>query len=309
MTTIGSLFSGIGGLELGMEAAGLGRVVWQVECDPFCLAVLAKHWPTVKRFQDVRTVGAVELARVFVLVGGFPCQDVSSAGDRAGLAGERSGLWFEQRRIIEELCPPAVAVENVTSGEKLWLPRVQHDLLSLGYRVEAWRLGAVDVGAPHRRARTFVLGVHPDECRAALGNADPQGQRQKTSHRQERRRVEDASPLADAERQQLREQPGGGPRAVWARSGRACGVWSRKNGPSFGPLGGVPDGLSARLDGHRWPAGLGERQHEEEPPRTAKKGQVPRNAARLRVLGNAVVPQVAMRAGWRLRQMIEEAST
>ena len=148
----------------------------------------------------------------------------------AGLAGERSGLWFEQRRIIEELCPPAVAVENVTSGEKLWLPRVQHDLLSLGYRVEAWRLGAVDVGAPHRRARTFVLGVHPDECRAALGNADPQGQRQKTSHRQERRRVEDASPLADAERQQLREQPGGGRGPCGPEAAEPAGSGQEKTG-------------------------------------------------------------------------------
>ena len=102
---------------------------------------------------------------------------------------------------------------------------------------------------------------------------------------------------------------GGGRGPCGPEAAEPAGSGQEKNGPSFGPLGGVPDGLSARLDGHRWPAGLGERQHEEEPPRTAKKGQVPRNAARLRVLGNAVVPQVAMRAGWRLRQMIEEAST
>ena len=93
--TIGSLFSGIGGLELGLELAGVGHTVWQVECDPFCRQVLAKHWPKTERFDDVRNVGKHNLKYVDVICGGFPCQDISYAGKGAGLAGKRSGLWYE----------------------------------------------------------------------------------------------------------------------------------------------------------------------------------------------------------------------
>ena len=101
---IGSLFSGIGGLELGLERAGLGHTVYQVEADPFCRAILAAHWPEAQRFDDVRTVGA-ELPAVDLLCGGFPCQDVSSAGKRAGLDGARSGLWHHFARIASETRP------------------------------------------------------------------------------------------------------------------------------------------------------------------------------------------------------------
>src|SRR6185312_32662 len=107
--TVGSLFAGIGGFDLGFERAGF-EIKWQVEIDPFCRAVLAKHWPDVRRYEDVRTVGA-ELERVDVVCGGFPCQDISFAGDGAGLDGERSGLWREFSRLIGELRPRYVVVE------------------------------------------------------------------------------------------------------------------------------------------------------------------------------------------------------
>lgn len=107
MLTIGSLFSGIGGLELGLERAGLGPVLFQCEIDPYCRAVLAKHWPHVTRYRDVRTVRGSTLPSVDLLCGGFPCQDVSSAGKGAGLDGDRSGLWFEFRRLVDE-CEPSV---------------------------------------------------------------------------------------------------------------------------------------------------------------------------------------------------------
>src|SRR6185436_8967518 len=103
--TIGSLFAGIGGLELGLEMAGLGPVVWQVETDAACRDVLAMHWPKAERFHDVRAVDASALAPVDIVCGGFPCQDLSHAGKGKGLAGERSGLWFEFERIVQELGP------------------------------------------------------------------------------------------------------------------------------------------------------------------------------------------------------------
>lgn len=123
---IGSLFSGIGGLDLGLEAALVEsgfepEVAWQVEIDPFCRAVLERHWPDVDRsVTDV--LQAQELHRVDIICGGFPCQDVSSAGRGEGLvAGNRSGLWYAYRDIVERLRPAFVFVENVASGKGKYL--------------------------------------------------------------------------------------------------------------------------------------------------------------------------------------------
>jgi len=111
---VGSLFSGIGGLELGLERAGMA-IAWQVEIEPYALRVLEKHWPAAHRWEDVRTFPPQD-GRDWscdVIAGGFPCQDVSLAGKRAGLAGERSGLWAQFARVIRELGPRWVLAENV----------------------------------------------------------------------------------------------------------------------------------------------------------------------------------------------------
>lgn len=158
--SIGSLFSGIGGLELGLERAGLGPVKWQVEIDPFRRQVLAKHWPQVQRFNDVRTVGMRELSPVRVLCGGFPCTDVSDAshGEGKGMDGPQSGLWKEFFRIADELLPPWIVVENVAGAAKRkWLPTVRGDLHLLGYQTAAFELSGFDVGAPFPGKRIFVV--------------------------------------------------------------------------------------------------------------------------------------------------------
>jgi DNA (cytosine-5)-methyltransferase 1 len=169
--TIGSLFSGIGGLELGAEAAGLGPVVWQVERDPFCREVLARHWPRADRSVcDVREANARNLAPVTAIVGGFPCQDVSAAGLGAGLSGARSGLWYEFARIVSELRPGIVIVENVASGARRWVDPVREGLRTLGYSTRAVGISAFDVGAPHVRERVFIVAARYGEARAK-GNA------------------------------------------------------------------------------------------------------------------------------------------
>ncbi len=153
--TIGSLFSGIGGLELGLERAGLGPVLWQCELNPSARRVLEKHWPNVTRFDDVtqpRSYPAVD-----VICGGFPCQDVSAAGKGAGLSGARSGLWYHFAAIVAQVRPTWVVVENVTSGKRRWLPAVREQLCALGYETTAYQLSAADVGAPHLRRRIFVV--------------------------------------------------------------------------------------------------------------------------------------------------------
>jgi DNA (cytosine-5)-methyltransferase 1 len=133
--TVGSLFSGIGGFELGLERAGM-RVLWQAETDPYASAVLAKHWPGVRNHGDVRNVRAGAVEPVDVICGGFPCQDISNAGKRAGIDGERSGLWSEYARIVGELRPRYVIVENVAALLGRGIERVLGDLAALGFDAE-----------------------------------------------------------------------------------------------------------------------------------------------------------------------------
>lgn len=161
---IGSLFSGIGGLELGLEWAGVGHTVWQVEFDPFCRDVLAKHWPDAKRFNDVREVGAHNLEPVDVICGGFPCQDISYAGKGAGLSGARSGLWYEFARIIGEMGPRYVVVENVRALLTRGLDQVLGTLADLGYDAEWSTISASSIGAPHKRERVILI-AYPSGAR------------------------------------------------------------------------------------------------------------------------------------------------
>jgi DNA (cytosine-5)-methyltransferase 1 len=157
--TFGSLFAGIGGLDLGLERAGM-TCRWQVEIDPFCQKVLAKHWPEVARFKDVCAVGAHNLERVDVICGGFPCQDVSLAGKGAGIAAEtRSGLWFEFARIIHEMQPAYALIENVEAlrFRNGGLGIVLRDLAEIGYDAEWSVLRAADLGAIQPRSRLFIV--------------------------------------------------------------------------------------------------------------------------------------------------------
>jgi len=164
---IGSLFAGVGGLELGLERAGLWPTVWQVEKDPYASKVLAKHWPEAKRFDDVCTVGAHNLEPVDLICGGFPCTDLSVAGRKAGLEGRESGLWFEFERVVGEMRPAWVVVENIHHAWRKWVPVVRRAFWALGYTSVPLRLSAADVGAWHRRRRVFVL-AHADGANLRL---------------------------------------------------------------------------------------------------------------------------------------------
>lgn len=151
-----SLFAGIGGLDLGLERSGM-RCVAQVEIDDYACKVLAKHWPDVARYGDVRTVGSHNLPHADLICGGFPCQDISNAGKRAGIDGERSGLWSEYARIVGELRPRYVLIENVAALLGRGLDRVLCDLAALRYDAEWHCIPAAAVGAPHRRDRVFLV--------------------------------------------------------------------------------------------------------------------------------------------------------
>jgi DNA (cytosine-5)-methyltransferase 1 len=163
-----SLFAGIGGLDLGLERAGM-QCVAQVEINDYANKVLSKHWPDVPRFRDVREVGSRNLPAADLICGGFPCQDISYAGRGAGLAGERSGLWYEYARIVSELRPRYVLVENVAALLTRGLSDVLGTLASLGYDAEWHCIPAAYVGAPHRRDRVFII-AYASEVRRQRNN-------------------------------------------------------------------------------------------------------------------------------------------
>jgi DNA (cytosine-5)-methyltransferase 1 len=155
--TFGSLFAGIGGIDLGLERAGM-RCAWQVEIDDYATRVLAKHWPDVPRFRDVRSVGLHNLPAVDLICGGFPCQDISDGGPKSGMDGQRSGpMWREFARIVRELRPRYVLVENVAALLGRGISTVFGDLAALGFDIEWHCLPAAALGAPHRRDRIFVM--------------------------------------------------------------------------------------------------------------------------------------------------------
>jgi len=155
------LFSGIGGLSLGLHWAGM-RTVAFCEAEPFARSVLARHWPGVPIYPDIRTLSASRLRedgvpRPDLLCGGFPCQDTSLAGRGAGLSGARSGLWSHMARLVRECRPDWVVAENVPGLRGRGADRVLSELEAAGYACWPLVVGAVHAGAPHRRSRVWLV--------------------------------------------------------------------------------------------------------------------------------------------------------
>jgi DNA (cytosine-5)-methyltransferase 1 len=167
------LFSGIGGFSLGLERSGM-RTVAFCEIDPYCRAVLAKHWPGVPCYDDARTLTADRLSGdgvgIDLISAGFPCQNISIAGDGSGLAGEQSGLWTECARLVCELRPNFLLLENVSAICSRGLGDILAQLSDVGYDAEWEGIPAAAIGAVHLRAREWVL-AYPSSFRDRL----PQG--------------------------------------------------------------------------------------------------------------------------------------
>ena len=152
----GSLFSGIGGIDLGFEMAGI-ETVWNCEIDEWCRDLLKKRFPGATQYDNVETIGKHNLEQVDIISGGFPCQDISVAGRGEGLDGKRSGLWFEMHRIISELRPRFALIENVQLLTKRGGTRVLSDLAEIGYDAEWQIISAASVGARHLRKRLWII--------------------------------------------------------------------------------------------------------------------------------------------------------
>ena len=154
---VGSLFSGIGGLDLGLERAGM-EIVWQVEIDDYCNRVLEKHWPDVKRYRDVREFPPAEgCADVDLICGGFPCQDISDAGKRIGIEGDQSGLWREFARIIRMVRPQYILVENVPALLRRGMGIVLRDLAESGFHAAWQSISGAEFGTHFVGERLFII--------------------------------------------------------------------------------------------------------------------------------------------------------
>jgi len=153
--TVGSLFSGIGGFDLGLERAGM-KVIWQSEIDTFASRVLKKHWPDVPNLGDITKVDWSEVERPDVICGGYPCQPFSTAGKRGG-ANDARHLWPAMHNAIRLLRPSYALMENVRGHLSLGFGRVLGDLAEIGYDAEWQVIPAAAVGAPHKRDRVFIV--------------------------------------------------------------------------------------------------------------------------------------------------------
>lgn len=202
--TVGSLFTGIGGLDLALERFG-ARVIWHAEMEPAARRVLAEKFPGMPCFRDVKEIDATT-ERPDILCGGFPCQDISVAGAGAGIEGDRSGLWGEFARIIRALQPAIVFIENVAALASRGLDRVLRDLAEIGFDAEWDVVSAAEVGAPHKRERIFILAyagvgladAHRDALRILAEWDQRRGRGERTAECGDAVALDDRGAVADA---------------------------------------------------------------------------------------------------------------
>lgn len=318
MMRVLDLCAGIGTLSLAAEWAGM-EIAGQVEIEPFCQAVLAKHWPRVTRLSDIQEVQGDEFGAIDVVCAGFPCQPTSLAGKRKGKDDDR-WLWPEVARLLSAIRPCWTVLENTAGLISMGLDDVLADLEAADYDWQAFVIPASAVGAPHQRERVFIV-AHARCQRRPAGR--PSGRATPLEEVCNDRIAGSSAALADANRDRQRngqnqQEPeygrcgtanigvhgshGLAGDGLAVASGAGLPLWERIPGAQpYAPTAGngqgqVASGLGRVLNGSAswldrdWPAGPGEAQKVWEPPRTTQE-RIPNRAARLKALGNAVVPQ------------------
>jgi DNA (cytosine-5)-methyltransferase 1 len=172
--TAGSLCTGYGGLDIAAAAVLGARLAWVAEADPHAAAVLARQWPGVPNHGDITALDWAAVPPVDLVTAGWPCQDISYSGTGAGITeGTRSGLWLHIADGLRHLRPQLVFLENVAALRTRGLGTVFGDLAALGYDTQWATLRACDTGAPHPRARLFLLAVRPGHAGRLLAAAHP----------------------------------------------------------------------------------------------------------------------------------------
>ena len=289
---LGSLFSGIGGLELGLERSIPNlHTVWQVEQNAYCQKVLRKHW-SVPIYDDVRTVGAHNLEPVDILCAGFPCQSISIAGKMKGLEDEeKSGLWWNVHRLVSEFQSigrqPILVLENVANILRVGGPDVVGSLAEIGYDCEWTIISAAQCGAPHLRRRWFAV-AYPSTIgyymRNELAFADTNSIRRRTSSHPEREhqhRVHRQRDTTQGEQQRSEWQSGIGEdsHASTNTNSTRTQVQIEREQSS--------EQMSGSTSKTQWQG------FPTQSPVCRRDDGIPNRVDRLKALGNAVVPQCA----------------
>jgi len=292
--TVGSLFSGIGGLDLGLERAG-HRVIWHSEIDDYACRVLKKHWPHVPNIGDVKKVNWSEVPNVDIIAGGYPCQPFSQAGKRKGKEDPRH-LWPYVLDAIRAIRPRYALMENVRGHLTLGFGDVLADLAACGYSAEWQIIPASSVGAPHRRDRIFFVAYpdgersHRTEIDSAKGGqssfVDVAGRGETVAYSEvfgshERGHLDDSAEAR--ERSTLQGEIGGSSSTMAYTDGERPSS-ERPELEAAGTPGSCGDGRGIMVARAWW---------ETEPDVGRVAHGVPSRVDRLRGLGNAVVPQVA----------------
>ncbi|MDK2920132.1 MAG: (cytosine-5)-methyltransferase 1 [Candidatus Petromonas sp.] len=313
---VGSLFSGIGAMDYGLQLAGM-EIAWQVEIDEFCRKVLQKYWPEVPKYGDIREVKPDELEPVDLICGGFPCQPFSTAGKRRGTADDRY-FWPEMFRVIKALRPRWVLGENVAGIVNLALDTVLSDLESEGYETATFIIPACAVNAPHRRDRVWVVAYA--KCQGLEGCAiaemgttkefaeSGQNVAYTSCSRQYREAQSEVDGKADQGksgcgfddcRQDVAHAAG---KRLEGGVDQARQVTGCNKGEIESRLGGIANGLACWMDLYNWPAPLGCEQYDWEPPRTIlEKPSFWKE--RIQALGNAVIPLIPYVIGTAIREI------
>lgn len=277
---IGSLFSGIGGFELGLERAiPNSETVWQCEQDAYCQKILAKHWPNAIIYDDVRTINN-QVESIDILCGGFPCQDISIAGEQRGIhEGKKSSLWWEMHRIIGILEPRIIVLENVAAITSVGGTDVIGSLAQIGYDCQWSIISAAQCGAPHRRNRWFCI-AYPHSKRPGQTRDWRTSQKiGQGSDIQQWRPQNETSSNTNCTSSQRRRIPS---RTQQKDQDTSC----ETGGTSFWKESEIPESTICGMD-DGIPTGL---------DRTTRRN----NRHRLKALGNAIVPQCSQWIGSQL---------
>ena len=276
-----SLFAGIGGFDLGLERAGMDCAA-QVEIDPFCQQVLAKHWPLIPKIGDIRDAGKHNLPAADLICGGFPCQPFSIAGKQRGQEDDRH-LWPEMLRIIDELRPAWVLGENVFNFIRLFLDEALSDLESIGYETRTFVLPAVAFNAPHKRDRVWIV-AHAERNQHRRTNTGGL----ETSQEIPGERWADHSPAGEPRRTGEIWKPGQEhvPNATRIGMEGDGSPWQQE------PQSQARQGISGRNH-----PGTGENYWQVEPGVGRMVDGIPDWMDRIKSLGNAIVPQIAEHFG------------
>ena len=277
---LGSLFSGIGGFELGLERSIPGlKTIWQVENNKFCRKILKKHWPNSVLLDDVKTVGKHNLPVPDMLCAGWPCQDLSVAGYQGGIYAKRSGLWWQMHRIISDLRPRVIVLENVAAIVSNGLSTVSESLAQLGYDLEWQIVSARQFGAPHIRKRWFGV-AYTNSHRLWL-----------KQHNQAKQQEKEAQSAVNGQTESV----------------GLCGATntnSQRSQEQSNRLKPMEKGAQSKCG--RSQAGWlhSENYWHQDPPKPTLcqlDDGVPNRVARLKALGNAIVPQCSEYIGHRIR--------